>query len=107
MMEHVSAPYYGVDAEEIWTKSRGVDHVPDAKAPLLILHPDDDGIIKVDQAGMLAEAAKGNDLVRVGLCRPDRTAYSTPQIHAGPTWSTGLLRAMGNLRGAHRGAGGP
>ena len=65
VMEHVSAPYYGVDAEEIWTKSRGVDHVPDAKAPLLILHPDDDGIIKVDQAGMLAEAAKGNDLVRV------------------------------------------
>jgi pimeloyl-ACP methyl ester carboxylesterase len=65
VMEQVSAPYYGVDAEEIWTRSRGVDHVPDAKVPLLILHPDDDGIIKVDQAGMLAEAAKDNDLVRV------------------------------------------
>lgn len=65
VMEHVSAPYYGIDAEEIWTHSRGVDHVRDAKVPLLVLHPDDDGIVKVDHARMLAEAAKGNDLVRV------------------------------------------
>src|SRR5512134_970879 len=65
VMEHVSAPYYGIDAEEIWTHSRGVDHVRDAKVPLLVLHPDDDGIVKVEHARMLAEAAKGNDLVRV------------------------------------------
>ncbi len=67
VMEHVSAPYYGVDAGEIWTRSRGVDHVPDARVPLLILHPDDDGIVKVEQARMLAEAAKDNDLVRVWI----------------------------------------
>ena len=68
-MEVVSAPYYGVDAEEIWTEARGLDHVPEAQVPLLVLHPEDDPIIKVDQARMLAEAAKDNDLVRVWILR--------------------------------------
>ena len=67
VMEYVSAPYYGVSAEEIWTHARGVDHVPNAKVPLLILHPEDDYIVKVDQGRQLAEAAKGNDLVRVWI----------------------------------------
>jgi predicted alpha/beta-fold hydrolase len=66
-MEVVSAPYYKVDAEEIWTKSRGIDHVPAAKVPLLILHPEDDHIIKVEHARMLQQAANGNDLVRVWI----------------------------------------
>ncbi|MFL5908790.1 MAG: serine aminopeptidase domain-containing protein [Solirubrobacterales bacterium] len=64
-MEVVSAPYYRVDADEIWTQARGLDHVPETTVPLLVLHPEDDPIIKVEQARMLAEAAKGNDLVRV------------------------------------------
>jgi predicted alpha/beta-fold hydrolase len=64
-MEVVSAPYYRVDAEEIWNHSRGIDHVPNATVPLLILHPGDDYIIKVEHARMLAEAAQDNDLVRV------------------------------------------
>jgi len=64
-MEVVSAPFYGVDAEEIWTRSRGIEHVPDSKVPLLVLHPEDDHIVKVEHAQMLAEAAKGNDLVRI------------------------------------------
>jgi predicted alpha/beta-fold hydrolase len=67
VMEHVSAPYYGVSAEEIWTRARGIDRVANAKVPLLVLHPEDDPIIKVDQARMLAEAAKDNDLVRVWI----------------------------------------
>jgi predicted alpha/beta-fold hydrolase len=66
-MEVVSAPYYKVDAEEIWTNSRGIDHVPNAKVPLLILHPEDDHIIKVEHARMLQQAANGNDLVRVWI----------------------------------------
>jgi pimeloyl-ACP methyl ester carboxylesterase len=66
-MEVVSAPYYRVDAEEIWTHSRGIDHVPGAKVPLLVLHPEDDGIIKVEHARMLQQAANGNDLVRVWI----------------------------------------
>ena len=66
-MEVVSAPYYRLDAEEIWANARGLDHVAESKVPLLILHPEDDHIIKVEQAKMLAEAAKGNDLVRVWI----------------------------------------
>jgi dipeptidyl aminopeptidase/acylaminoacyl peptidase len=78
VMEHVSAPYYQVSAEQIWTRSRGVDHVPNAKVPLLILHPEDDPIIKVEQGRLLAEAARDNDLVRVWIL---------------PTGSHGLLEA--------------
>ena len=66
-MEVVSAPYYQVDAEEIWTQARGIDHVPTAKVPLLILHPEDDYIIKAEHGRMLAKAAKDNDLVRVWI----------------------------------------
>jgi predicted alpha/beta-fold hydrolase len=66
-MEVVSAPYYGVDAEEIWTHARGLDHIREAKVPLLVLHPEDDYIIKVDHARMLEEAARDNDLVRVWI----------------------------------------
>jgi predicted alpha/beta-fold hydrolase len=67
VMEFVSAPYYGVSADEIWTHARGVDHVRNAKVPLLILHPEDDPIIKVEQGRQLAEAARDNDLVRVWI----------------------------------------
>jgi predicted alpha/beta-fold hydrolase len=67
VMEHVSAPYYGVGAEEIWRRSTGRDRVGEAKVPMLILHPEDDHIVKVDQARILERAAKGNDLVRVWL----------------------------------------
>jgi predicted alpha/beta-fold hydrolase len=90
-MEVVSAPYYKVDAEEIWTRSRGVDHVPDAKVPLLILHPGDDHIIKVDHARMLAEAAKGNDLVRVWILR----AGSHGLLEAAdPRWTHAVYRVF-------------
>jgi predicted alpha/beta-fold hydrolase len=65
VMEHVSAPYYRVPAEEIWARARGIDRIADAKVPLLVLHPEDDPIIKVEQARKLAEAARDNDLVRV------------------------------------------
>ena len=67
VMEYVSAPYYRVSAEEIWTRARGIDRVPNAKVPLLILHPEDDYIVKVDQGRLLADAAKDNDLVRVWI----------------------------------------
>jgi predicted alpha/beta-fold hydrolase len=64
-MEVVSAPYYQLEADQIWNNSRGLDRVPDSKVPLLVLHPEDDPIVKVEHARMLAEAAKDNDLVRV------------------------------------------
>jgi predicted alpha/beta-fold hydrolase len=77
-MEVVSAPYYELEAEEIWRNARALDRVPNSKVPLLVLHPEDDPIIKVEQSRMLAEAAKDNDLVRVWTL---------------PTGSHGLLEA--------------
>jgi predicted alpha/beta-fold hydrolase len=89
VMEHVSAPYYRVDAEEIWTHSRGIDHIPNAKVPLLVLHPEDDPIIKVDQARLLAEAAKDNDLVRVWILE----AGSHGLLEAAdPAWTHAVYR---------------
>jgi len=90
-MEVVSAPYYQVDAEEIWTHSRGIDHVPNAKVPLLILHPEDDYIIKVEHARVLAEAAKENDLVRVWIL----AAGSHGLLEAAdPRWTHAVYRAF-------------
>jgi predicted alpha/beta-fold hydrolase len=77
-MKVVSAPYYELDADQIWTNARGIDRVPNAKVPLLVLHPQDDPIVKADQSVRLAEAAKDNDLVRVWIL---------------PTGSHGLLEA--------------
>jgi dipeptidyl aminopeptidase/acylaminoacyl peptidase len=77
-MQVVSAPYYDLDAEEIWRNARGIDRIPNTKVPLLVLHPQDDPIVKVDQSERLAEAAKDNDLVRVWIL---------------PTGSHGLLEA--------------
>jgi predicted alpha/beta-fold hydrolase len=89
VMEHVSAPYYKVDAEEIWRRSTGRDHIANAKVPLLILHPEDDPIIKVNQARILEEAAKGNDLVRVWVL----PAGSHGLLEAAdPRWTQGIYR---------------
>ena len=88
-MDVVSAPYYGVDAEEIWSRARGVDHVPDSKVPLLIINPEDDHIIKVDNSRLLAEAAKGNDLVRVWIV----SAGSHGLLDAAdPVWTKAVYR---------------
>ncbi len=90
-MEVVSAPYYGVDAERIWTEARGLDHIAEAKVPLLVLHPEDDPIIKVDQARMLSEAAKDNDLVRVWIL----PAGSHGLLEAAdPSWTHAVYRTF-------------
>ena len=64
-IELVSAPYYEVPAEEIWERAAPVNHIANARIPVLVLHPEDDMIIKVEEAEKLREAAGGNDLVRV------------------------------------------
>lgn len=61
----LAPPYYGLSAEEIWERASAVNHIAGAKVPVLILHPTDDKIIKVDEAEKLERAAAGNDLVRV------------------------------------------
>jgi predicted alpha/beta-fold hydrolase len=91
VMEYVSAPYYGVSADQIWTHARGVDHAPNAKVPLLILHPEDDPIIKVEQARKLAAAAEGNDLVRVWILP---TGSHGLLEAADPTWTHAVYRTF-------------
>ena len=89
VIEHVSAPYYGVSAEDIWRNSTGRDHISKTKVPLLVLHPEDDHIIKVDQARILEQAARGNDLVRVWVL----PAGSHGLLEAAdPRWTQGIYR---------------
>src|SRR3954447_1631224 len=66
-IERISAPYYGVDPDEIWHRAAAGEHIADAKVPVLVLHPSDDEIIPVEQAQELTEAARDNDLVRVWI----------------------------------------
>jgi predicted alpha/beta-fold hydrolase len=63
----IAEPYYGIPAEQIWRNARGVDRIAESRVPLLVLHPADDVIVKVDQARMLEAAAAGNDAVRVWI----------------------------------------
>jgi predicted alpha/beta-fold hydrolase len=67
VLELIAEPYYKLPAEEIWRNARGVDRIGDAKVPLLVLHPEDDVIVKCEHAEMLREAAKDNDNVRVWI----------------------------------------
>ena len=64
-LERISAPYYGVEPEELWRRASAKEHIAGARVPVLVLHPEDDQVIPVEHARMLDEAAKGNDLVRV------------------------------------------
>lgn len=66
-LEHVSAAWYERPADEIRARSSAVNHIAEAKVPVLILHPEDDMIIKVENARMLEQAAAENDLVRVWI----------------------------------------
>jgi predicted alpha/beta-fold hydrolase len=63
-IEAISAPYYEVTADEIWERSSARNFIADARVPVLALHSVDDQVIPVEHAHMLAEAARGNDLVR-------------------------------------------
>jgi predicted alpha/beta-fold hydrolase len=64
-LDQVSAAYYELSVEEIRRRSSAVNHIAGARVPVLVLHPIDDAIIPVEHAHLLAEAAEGNELVRV------------------------------------------
>jgi predicted alpha/beta-fold hydrolase len=66
-IEKVSAPHYGIEPDELWRRAAAREHIADAKVPVLVLHPSDDEVIPVEQARELAEAAHGNELVRVWI----------------------------------------
>jgi predicted alpha/beta-fold hydrolase len=91
VMDHVSAPYYGVPAEEIWKRARGVDHIGEVEVPLLVLHPEDDQIVKVEHARMLEAAAKDNRMVRVWILPAGRHGILEA---IDPTWTYGVYRAF-------------
>lgn len=61
----LAPPYYGLSADQIWERASAVNYIAGAKVPVLVLHPTDDKIIKVEEAEKLERAAAGNDLVRV------------------------------------------
>jgi predicted alpha/beta-fold hydrolase len=67
VMQHLAAPYYGVDADQIWRRASALEHIREVEVPLLVLHPEDDAIVKVEQARRLEVAAAGNELVRVWI----------------------------------------
>ena len=96
VMEYVSAPYYGVSAEEIWRRANGRDHVPEAKVPLLVLHPEDDQIVKVEQARIL-ERGGGRQRPGPRLDPAGRSARPARGRRPGldPRRLPGLLRALG------------
>jgi predicted alpha/beta-fold hydrolase len=63
----LAAPYYEVSVDELWSRAAPVNHIAGARVPVLVLHPEDDQIVKVDEARKLAELAADNDLVRVWI----------------------------------------
>ena len=66
-VERVSAPYYGVDPDELWGRAAAKHHIADAMVPVLVLHPEDDQIVPVEHARMLDQAARDQELVRVWI----------------------------------------
>jgi predicted alpha/beta-fold hydrolase len=85
-LDQVSAAYYGLDVEQIHERSSAVRHIANARVPVLVLHPEDDHVIPVSHAQMLAEAAAGNDLVRVWTL-PGGGHGALDAIDAGWTYS--------------------
>ena len=105
VLETVSAPYYGIDAEEIWRRAAGRDHVPDAKVPLLVLHPSDDHIVKVDQARILQGAAAATTWSASGSCPPGSMACWRRPTGTGPTPSTVSSSSAGATTRSDRASG--
>jgi predicted alpha/beta-fold hydrolase len=90
-IELLSAPYYELSADEIWERAAPVNHIGDARVPALVLHPEDDRIIKVEEARKLADAAAGNDLVRVWMLPAGKHGILDAIDH---DWTFGVYRAF-------------
>ena len=107
VMDVVGGPYYGISGAEIWHNARCVDHVAEAKVPLLVLHPVDDQIIKVEHAGDVARrrrrkrARQGVDPARRSSrrARGDRLQVHLQRLPR-------LLRALGRYAERSDGASG-
>ncbi len=67
LMDVVVSPHYGLTTDEIYDRSSAVNHIADARVPVLVLHAEDDPIVPVEHARMLENAARDNDRVRVWI----------------------------------------
>ena len=67
LIEEVVAPYYGIDADEVYERSSAKNRIAETPVPLLVLHGEDDEIIPVKHAHTLEEAAADNPNVRVWI----------------------------------------
>jgi predicted alpha/beta-fold hydrolase len=90
-IELLSAPYYELSADEIWERAAPVNHIGNARVPVLVLHPEDDRIIKVAEARKLAEAAADNDLVHVWMLPAGKHGILDAIDH---DWTFGVYRAF-------------
>ena len=107
VLDLIAEPWYEMPAEEIWRNARGADRVAEAGVPLLVLHPEDDVIVKVDEARKLEAAAAGQrQRPRLdppgGRARDPRGDRLDVHLQRLPR----LLRALGRLRRAPRPPGG-
>jgi len=62
-LKEYSAPYYGVDAEELIRLSSPALHLDKVKVPTLVINTVDDPVIPVEQGYILQEAGKDNPCV--------------------------------------------
>jgi len=64
-VERLSAPYYGMSAHDLATRSSAIGFAADLRVPVLHVHAADDIVVPVAHAHALREAAAGNPHVRV------------------------------------------
>jgi predicted alpha/beta-fold hydrolase len=67
LIELVVAPRYGITADEVYERSSAMNHIANARVPVLALHAADDEVVPVEHARILERAAEGNDNVRVWI----------------------------------------
>jgi predicted alpha/beta-fold hydrolase len=105
-IERISAPYYEVSAHEIWNRASAINNIARARVPVLVLHPVDDVIVKVEEAEKLTAAAEGNELVRVWRLPAGRHGILEAIDHE---WTFGVYRRFFErwARYAERGEEGP
>lgn len=102
-VETVSAPYYRVDPDELWKRAAAQHHIAAAKVPVLVLHPEDDEIVPVEHAEMLADAARGQALVRVWIL-PGGGHGAIDAVD--PAWFYAVLRGFFERWAAYGGSDG-
>jgi predicted alpha/beta-fold hydrolase len=86
----VSAPWYGLDVQELARRASATLWADDIRAPTLVLHGLDDLVVPVSQARAFARHAEANDRVRV-LVRP--TGRHTLFDVLDPAWTRDVERA--------------